>query len=289
MVSVDNARREDSASSASRRVKTRVLIVEDDDEFVGDVRLIASNMHGENIEWVRARGVSEAIALISGDNVAMPDVAVVDVGLADGNGFDFVKRVRDQNLIFPIVVISQNELIDVRYLGLPVSRPTLMDIGANEFKSKTDISGGQIEFISLIISIAKEFDRLFELAERPDRQFHTSISRQALADLRAAARLCRTLPTNLTTNASPVDMPLGMVIFLIEGVASRERLRLDYTLKLSLADRVRVANPVIDSDDPVLDFKQARVPSIGGAIVRMAESIRRLLRMSTKGGGKNRD
>lgn len=239
MPATDDPRLKDTRDETPNR--TRILIVEDNDDFVRDVETTASHFSDQPIEWSRARGIAEALDLIGADESPLPDVAVVDVGLVDGSGLDFVRRARERNFVFPIVVISQNELDQVRYDGAPLSRPQLMEIGANDFQSKTKISESQRDFLRLVISIATEFDRIFKLVDKPDRQFHASISKQALFDLRVAARLCRSSEntTKLAKTDNGTTTVLETAIFLIEGVASREKLRLDYTLKLSINDRMR--------------------------------------------------
>ncbi|GAA1929454.1 response regulator transcription factor [Nocardioides hwasunensis] len=89
----------------------RVLVVEDDDRVArGLIRALLR--HGYRV--LRAASVAEALELIDEES---PDVALVDMGLPDGDGGDVVRRLRDQPATATIVVTARGEEHE-RVIGL---------------------------------------------------------------------------------------------------------------------------------------------------------------------------
>lgn len=77
-------------------VPRRVLIVEDDLAFVDAIKLTA----GPNIH------LSVATSIEAGRAAELPDVAIIDLGLPDGDGAVLVAELRARSATMPIVVLT---------------------------------------------------------------------------------------------------------------------------------------------------------------------------------------
>jgi two-component system OmpR family response regulator len=100
----------------------RVLVVEDQKDVVEVVmRALAKDGHRVSV----ARSVQEADACLSADTF---DAAVLDLGLPDGNGLTWCKRVRRTGVTMPILVLTAQSAVPTRVAGL--------DAGADDFLSK---------------------------------------------------------------------------------------------------------------------------------------------------------
>jgi len=114
-----------------------ILVVEDDEPTR---TFLADNLTADGYELLVAESVREAIRLIESE---APDLALIDLGLPDGSGFDVVARVRDADGVAsridpatPMVLITgrTDELDRVRgfergvddYVCKPFSYPELL-------------------------------------------------------------------------------------------------------------------------------------------------------------------
>jgi DNA-binding response OmpR family regulator len=103
------------------RRQVRLCLIEDDLE-------LGQALHtalGENHEAVWVRRAADGERLIAEQPF---DVAVLDLGLADGDGMDLLARLRGGGADLPIVVITARDALDVRLRGL--------DLGADDFLVK---------------------------------------------------------------------------------------------------------------------------------------------------------
>lgn len=100
---------------------TRVLIVEDEKEIRRFLRLA---LEGENLRVFDAeslqRGLIEAAT-------RKPDLVILDLGLPDGNGIEFIREIRQWTSI-PVIVLSARSDEQDKIVAL--------DAGANDFLSK---------------------------------------------------------------------------------------------------------------------------------------------------------
>ena len=106
----------------SHSFKTRILIVEDEKE-IADTLVYALTSDGFETNWVS--NISDAHTAISN---TQPSLGIFDVGLPDGNGFEFLKTLRQSGHELPVIFLTaRSEEID-RIVGL--------EIGADDYVVK---------------------------------------------------------------------------------------------------------------------------------------------------------
>lgn len=79
--------------------KTKMLIV--DDEL--DMRILLAEIFKEDFRVISVQNIEEARATLDG---FYPDLALIDINLPDGSGFDLVDEIRDRNPSSKLVIIS---------------------------------------------------------------------------------------------------------------------------------------------------------------------------------------
>lgn len=102
-------------------MKRKVLIAEDDKDIVQIIKLYIEN---ENIEVLVAQNGQEAMDIIETEQI---DLVVSDIMMPLMNGFELIKKVRE-NLKIPIIVISAKDQSADKVLGL--------NIGADDYITK---------------------------------------------------------------------------------------------------------------------------------------------------------
>ena len=106
----------------SNQAKTKILIVEDEKE-IADTLVYALSSDGFEPHWVS--NISDADKIINTD---LPSLGILDVGLPDGTGFEFLKKIRQSGHELPVIFLTaRNEEID-RIVGL--------EIGADDYVVK---------------------------------------------------------------------------------------------------------------------------------------------------------
>ena len=109
-------------NTALELVKQTILIVEDEKE-IADTLTYALSSEGFETLWVS--NCEAAVKKLSEHKI---DLAVFDVGLPDGNGFELLKTVRQQGNEMPVLFLTaRGEEID-RIVGL--------EIGADDYVTK---------------------------------------------------------------------------------------------------------------------------------------------------------
>jgi two-component system catabolic regulation response regulator CreB len=99
-------------------MNAKILVVEDE-QPIADTLLYALGTEGFETTW-RTTG-AEALAEVAGGGV---DLVLLDVGLPDGNGFDFCRRIRATSGVPVIFLTARAEEVD-RVVGL--------EIGADDY------------------------------------------------------------------------------------------------------------------------------------------------------------
>lgn len=99
----------------------QILLLEDE-PAIADILLFALRSEGFGVNHVRL--ASEALAAF---RAGPPDLAVLDVGVPDGNGFDVCRAIRKTSDLPIIFLTARNEEID-RVLGL--------ELGADDYVVK---------------------------------------------------------------------------------------------------------------------------------------------------------
>jgi two-component system, OmpR family, response regulator QseB len=193
-----------------------ILLVEDDLELGNGLRLALTN-NGLHVHWARHLAVANDMMH---DNLF--DIVLLDVGLPDGDGITFLKRLRaDQNKV-PVLVLTARDALHDRVAGL--------DGGADDYVTKPfelvellsriralarrsfGIEGDRIELRGLEMNEAtrratvdgslvelsrSEFALLWALAKRADRV----VTRRVLED--------QVLHQGMTSEASSLDVHMS--------------------------------------------------------------------------------
>ncbi|MDR7151946.1 two-component system catabolic regulation response regulator CreB [Hydrogenophaga palleronii] len=102
-------------------MRKRILLLEDE-QAIADTLLYV--LRSEGFEVRHARLVSEALQALHSEP---PDLAILDVGVPDGNGFDVCRAIRKTSDLPIVFLTARNEEID-RILGL--------ELGADDYVSK---------------------------------------------------------------------------------------------------------------------------------------------------------
>lgn len=104
-------------------MKHRVFILEDDADILGLVR-VSLEMNGTACEgFSRVKDFTEALA--SGD---VPDVALLDIMLPDGNGFDVLKELKKSYPTVSCIMLSA--------LGKEENKVNGLNLGADDYVTK---------------------------------------------------------------------------------------------------------------------------------------------------------
>ncbi|MCB4364788.1 two-component system response regulator CreB [Hydrogenophaga taeniospiralis] len=102
-------------------MRKRILLLEDE-QAIADTLLYV--LRGDGFEVRHARLVSEALQALHSEP---PDLAILDVGVPDGNGFDVCRAIRKTSELPIVFLTARSEEID-RILGL--------ELGADDYVSK---------------------------------------------------------------------------------------------------------------------------------------------------------
>lgn len=100
----------------------RILLVEDDSQLSDAV---AAALRGDG--YVVDIADSKKAALAALDSAGY-DLAVLDIGLPDGNGFDIVQSMRQRNSNVPVLILTARDAVDDKVRGL--------DLGADDYLVK---------------------------------------------------------------------------------------------------------------------------------------------------------
>ncbi len=102
-------------------VKTRVLVVDDE---VAILRFLKPALEANSYETISSGTVAEAVKRIAAET---PDIVLLDLGLADGDGKDVIRRVREWSDV-PIIVLSARER--------EAEKIDALDLGADDYVNK---------------------------------------------------------------------------------------------------------------------------------------------------------
>ncbi|MBN9595346.1 MAG: winged helix-turn-helix domain-containing protein [Afipia sp.] len=101
--------------------KTRVLVVDDE---VAILRFLKPALEANSYETISSGTVAEAVKRIAAET---PDIVLLDLGLADGDGKDVIRRVREWSDV-PIIVLSARER--------EAEKIDALDLGADDYVNK---------------------------------------------------------------------------------------------------------------------------------------------------------
>jgi DNA-binding response OmpR family regulator len=105
-----------------QNVNPRILLVEDD-PMLGEGLSISLKLEGYHLEW--RRSIKEGHEAFLADKY---DLAVLDIGLPDGQGTDLCKLIREENQDIAIIFLTAKTDEETVVRGL--------DLGANDFIKK---------------------------------------------------------------------------------------------------------------------------------------------------------
>ncbi len=104
-------------------MKTRLLVIDDNKEFVNDFCLLLR----KDFDCAYAYNSKEGLELIRKNN---PDVVLLDLMLQDGtNGLEILKKIRDEDDELPVIIVTDYASIDTAVEA--------MKLGAFDYISKT--------------------------------------------------------------------------------------------------------------------------------------------------------
>jgi len=101
--------------------KTQVLVVDDEAAIL---RFLKPALEANSYEMTSAGTVAEAVKRIAAET---PDIVLLDLGLADGDGKDVIRRVREWSDV-PIIVLSARER--------EAEKIDSLDLGADDYVNK---------------------------------------------------------------------------------------------------------------------------------------------------------
>ena len=101
--------------------KTQVLVVDDE---VAILRFLKPALEANSYETISSGTVAEAVKRIAAET---PDIVLLDLGLADGDGKDVIRRVREWSDV-PIIVLSARER--------EAEKIDALDLGADDYVNK---------------------------------------------------------------------------------------------------------------------------------------------------------
>ena len=93
-------------------VMPQVLVVDDD----ADVR--EALRQGLSLQGLEVRQAADGLEALAAVKLAMPDIAVLDVGMPGMNGVDLVRRLRSEGYTLPVCMLSARDEVDDRVAGL---------------------------------------------------------------------------------------------------------------------------------------------------------------------------
>lgn len=128
-------------------MKYRILVVEDDKDIAEVIRLYLEN-EGYEVMW--AGDGAAGYELTKKEKI---NLAVVDIMLPKMNGYDLVKKVREQSNI-PLLILSAKNLDSDKILGL--------DLGADDYMTKP------FNPLELVARVKSNIRRYYSLGSRQE-------------------------------------------------------------------------------------------------------------------------
>lgn len=100
----------------------RILLVEDD-PMIGEAVAVALKDAAYAVDWVRDGDAAES-ALAGSEHQAV----LLDLGLPRRDGFEVLRRLREQGLRLPVIIVTARDAVEERIRGL--------DLGADDYVLK---------------------------------------------------------------------------------------------------------------------------------------------------------
>src|SRR5688500_1690142 len=101
----------------------KILVVDDDYDVVEAITL-SFRVHQPDTEVVAAKNAADALSLFAVENA---DIVLLDVALPDSNGFEVLRKIREQSDV-PVLMISA--------LGGETDKVRGLELGADDYITK---------------------------------------------------------------------------------------------------------------------------------------------------------
>ena len=144
-------------------IREKILIVEDEKSIA---HFISTILTANGYDAMRASSGAEAMSMISSH---CPDLVILDLGLPDRDGLEFIRTVR-QKYMTPIVVLSArtDEMDKIEAL----------DLGANDYITKPF---GMMEFVARVKAVLRRCARQSEERELYCKDLRVNVSRHEVS------------------------------------------------------------------------------------------------------------
>ncbi len=130
-------------------MKYKILVVEDDKDIAEVIRLYLEN---EGFEVIQAQDGLTGYEMMRSENV---NLAVVDIMLPRLNGYDLVRKVRENSNI-PLLILSAKNLDSDKILGL--------NLGADDYMTKP------FNPLELVARVKSNIRRYYSLGSRQEKE-----------------------------------------------------------------------------------------------------------------------
>lgn len=137
--------------------KYKILIIEDDTNII---RFVSALLEANEYKALTASTAGEGVMLFSSH---MPDLVILDLGLPDLDGIDFIRKIRKDSLT-PIIVLSAR--------SSERDKVEALDSGANDYVTKPF---GSDELMARIRCILRSSRRSSDEGKLPGGRFETGV------------------------------------------------------------------------------------------------------------------
>jgi two-component system OmpR family response regulator len=120
--------------------RVRILLIEDD-AVLGETTLRALRSQNWAVDWLKSgEPVENAVKLVN------YDLILIDVGLPGIDGFEVLRRLREQNKLMPILMLTARDAVEDRVHGL--------QLGADDYLVKPY---ALIELLARILALTRRY------------------------------------------------------------------------------------------------------------------------------------
>lgn len=199
----------------------KIIAVVEDEETIRESVAVALRREG-HVPALYGDGADAWSAL----STALPDLAVLDIGLPRMDGLELCRRLRSRSEVLPIIFVTSREDEFDRVLGL--------EIGADDYLCKPFSMRELLARVKVLLRRAA----LAGAAARSDSASTSTIGSLTLDSDRLAA----------TWHAEPVGLTVTE-FFLLQALASRPNVvrSRDHLMQHAYPERVNVSDRTIDS------------------------------------------
>lgn len=195
--------------------KMKILILEDNEDFVQDFSGVFEEYLGEAFQLVPATGVDQALMIAqSSDDF---DLILIDLKLAGKDtGLDFAKRLQSVDLLsnVPKAIFSDLSRDDISLSGEPITYASLQAAGVSDFIEKKSlwVNGGVEALLERFQSLS-----LRSLSQHKFAETRSAKLNQKVSSLTGVAFLCAGVSAAYVAYTRLIDDPIatqgGLAVF----------------------------------------------------------------------------